>query len=874
MKLKLIVIGTGRDGTLSLAADMKRLFEVSGLDWESRHEYGSRRLYNLYADLQESGNQDRIADIRRIFEDCEFECVVGNGYAFTLSYVLDLLSETVRVVHLKRKDRAACIRSFVVDSELFPAAYGYYSPLTDYPFEVRRTAAFHLGEMGREAWDALAIEEKFGWYYDATHAQLDRILPSFRHSMTVYTEDLNRAETLHQLGVFAGLDLSLEQTPLPRHLNSYVYADVYRVPSALRAKAQWLFREFDCASSARDDLYPIRYFVERFITWVGYLLSGEVKEIGEGYALPAEQVHSLIDTGAEYLVRTVPILHDLHSKALASYPGGENSKVDQVTGIAHNLIKNIPAIHDFRLRQALAEPEYATGYFLIRTPGSALRDKALWLFGDARFGQLIRDDAQFLEFFLAKCSTWLNYRITGQVAAVCAGDIKPDQENRELSERLLQIMAKELHTFLSLNAKAFGAKQDELSPCAQEVARSMALDAILSLAPVSSRDKLLWIFRGFDFARCAKEATYPLEFHCFRVMEWLRHLHDGTWQAITPQAELVVGDLSESVLQIMSVLARYLSQASGMLSDSNAGASAQVHEDVHALVQSLFATLAPAGQAERVSWYFRGINLRKCGELVHYPLEFCCIRTVEWLEHLRQGTWRDVAPQAAMENVDLDHQAGDALHILARAIKQVAGIMAPASGSFGSGRDPVLEVVMDMLAASNRVPDLDPTAIPGNPLATLAGALVRALGLRDFDPVRALQSPAAGASYFLSRLPGLEGFDPTQVQQSSAAGASYFLSRMPGLEEFDPAQAQESPASGATYFLSRMPGLEEFDPAQVQQSPAVGASYFLAKLPGLEEFDPIRAQQSTCYVLAFAVRRWFGRIRSRLGAALCRRGQS
>jgi hypothetical protein len=38
-------------------------------------------------------------------------------------------------------------------------------------------AAFHLDELTREAWDRLPLAEKFGWYYDKTHALIERGRP-------------------------------------------------------------------------------------------------------------------------------------------------------------------------------------------------------------------------------------------------------------------------------------------------------------------------------------------------------------------------------------------------------------------------------------------------------------------------------------------------------------------------------------------------------------------------------------------------------------------------------------------------------------------------------------------------------------------------
>ena len=96
--------------------------------------------------------------------DCPYDSIVGNGYAAILPLFAEHYGRDLKVVHLYRDDREACIESLITNCELFPTAYRYYSSSPE--AEVKRMAAFHFGDMSRAVWDRLPLREKFGWYYD------------------------------------------------------------------------------------------------------------------------------------------------------------------------------------------------------------------------------------------------------------------------------------------------------------------------------------------------------------------------------------------------------------------------------------------------------------------------------------------------------------------------------------------------------------------------------------------------------------------------------------------------------------------------------------------------------------------------------------
>ena len=298
--LQLVAVGTGRDGTVSLNHFLNQLFQSEGKGRRSHHEYASRDCYNAFAQFA-SGDAQALEPVRRLLAECPFDAIVGNGQAFVLPYLRDALDRNVRFIHLQRRDRTACIESFLKLARYFPFAFANYSTRTDVEFLVQRTAAFHLGEMSRAEWDRLPLSEKFAWYYDKTHGLLAQIASSFTHSMHVYTEDLNSQETLRSIAEFVGI--RGQESFTPPHKNSLTYGDISRIEPFFIDKAQWLYANFDFNEGVREETHAIDYFCERFVSWKSYQLSSEDKrELGK-YMQTPEGIVDDTDKAIEVLER-------------------------------------------------------------------------------------------------------------------------------------------------------------------------------------------------------------------------------------------------------------------------------------------------------------------------------------------------------------------------------------------------------------------------------------------------------------------------------------------------------------------------------------------------------------------------------------------
>ncbi len=261
---RIICVGTGRDGTLSVTQMIQDIFDRTEGRYgrHTFHEYGARELYNAFAGYKETGEEKFVEEIRRIIRECPFDCIVGNGYAAVLPFFREQWGPDTRLIHLRRRDRDACIASYAKNAELFPEANGYYATVEG--ARVKRMAAFHFGEMNREEWERIPIAAKFAWYYDKTHALIDQHKALFGSAIEIATEDLSAEPTRRAIArLVTGAD---SVVPPASHVHSYTF-DIASFPEDIRGKAMWLIGQTDWDRLVGDDAYAVIYFLRKFIEW-------------------------------------------------------------------------------------------------------------------------------------------------------------------------------------------------------------------------------------------------------------------------------------------------------------------------------------------------------------------------------------------------------------------------------------------------------------------------------------------------------------------------------------------------------------------------------------------------------------------------------
>ena len=141
MKLEVIICGTGRDGTLSVAEMVREAFRINSINKTVCHEYEAGKFHDLFCELREKKCDNALKKIKNLISDCPYEVIVGNGYAAILEMFADQYPN-VRLIHLMRRDKQEFIKSFSKMARLNPDTNVYYSCANG---GARRVAAFHVG---------------------------------------------------------------------------------------------------------------------------------------------------------------------------------------------------------------------------------------------------------------------------------------------------------------------------------------------------------------------------------------------------------------------------------------------------------------------------------------------------------------------------------------------------------------------------------------------------------------------------------------------------------------------------------------------------------------------------------------------------------
>jgi hypothetical protein len=287
-RLKVICVGTGRDGTSSLAQMFTELFHRAGVAYQAENEYKSREIFQNFCDYRESGNPQYLDTLRNLIADCPYDCIVCNAAAPILPMLVAHVGKGLKLVHLRRADRTRCIASLKENSELFPSSYKYYSQSPEARF--KRMAAFHFNEMTAEAWGQLSAEEKFSWYYDKTHELVNSFKHLFSETLDVTTESMNNEVTRRAL---ARLILGTETVFAPPVFTNPHFLQVGTLSPEKAELAQWMLQYINLLELGNNPTYLLEYGVERVLRFLRGATQAEVEGTN---GLDAQHRNELIDS--------------------------------------------------------------------------------------------------------------------------------------------------------------------------------------------------------------------------------------------------------------------------------------------------------------------------------------------------------------------------------------------------------------------------------------------------------------------------------------------------------------------------------------------------------------------------------------------------
>ena len=256
-RLAVLCVGTGRDGTMSLNAMIQNSFAREGRGRHSEHEWAAVDFYMNFCAFRETGEAAQLDAVRARLRACPVDALVGNGYAPILPQIAEVAGRGLILIHLKRRDRDAFVRSFIENIKLFPQNHKYYSD--DPSAQGKRIAAFHFGESTEEEWNAWPLEQRVCWYYDKTHELINTYSDLFDTTIYLETERLNEKESRSALAQA----LNLEIVPETAHINRHIAVE--GLSDEDRLWVHHYLMAIDPNRLARDDAYGIEHFFDVYM---------------------------------------------------------------------------------------------------------------------------------------------------------------------------------------------------------------------------------------------------------------------------------------------------------------------------------------------------------------------------------------------------------------------------------------------------------------------------------------------------------------------------------------------------------------------------------------------------------------------------------
>lgn len=297
MGLKLLGVGTGRDGTFSLCKLLESVYRTNDAHLPAvHHESDNRSLYNH---LCQSLSDQRDAPIRAILQDWDHDIEVGNGFQFYLPLIHEIFGSELKIIRLRR-NREACIQSLARRPLINPQNWGGY--LNEMPetrseildFVCYRPTAVSCGELSEKEWKNFSLIDKLGWYYDKSHALLDEHLNLFREVLEVKTEDLSSSRVLDQIVRF--VDPNFDKRPQAVHVHQAINMDYSEMSQIERQRLELFFAKLDMRQAARSELYPIQHFLNTILSSVG-----QSKEADQQIYLLLKALRTHLDQNIQYL---------------------------------------------------------------------------------------------------------------------------------------------------------------------------------------------------------------------------------------------------------------------------------------------------------------------------------------------------------------------------------------------------------------------------------------------------------------------------------------------------------------------------------------------------------------------------------------------
>ncbi len=248
----ILCVGTGRDGTNSLALLIQNIFTENHHNGTAIHELHHKEIYNAF---HTSIDQESFTKaIERFISTWRLgDAIIGNGYAPAIDIIADVFKGHIKLVHLIR-EKNVWMESFKKNIETYPHSHGNYAACED-P-QIFRMAAFHFGECTKQEWEVWNLNQKLSWYYDKTHTLVTAIGKSVP-CLEIRTEELSKPETGRKLAAFIDKSWTYAGLPVRANVSMLDYAQFSAEDQKVLGR---VYSTFDYLQAAHNPIYGERFF--------------------------------------------------------------------------------------------------------------------------------------------------------------------------------------------------------------------------------------------------------------------------------------------------------------------------------------------------------------------------------------------------------------------------------------------------------------------------------------------------------------------------------------------------------------------------------------------------------------------------------------
>jgi len=258
MKDKIIIgIGKGRDGTVSLSSNIKKIFNLNKCKYRVHHEDHVKEIYNnlnlYYEDKNKLLRKNNITlnkfKIGNIY--------VGNGYILILDILKKKFGNKLKVINIYR-NRKDWLRSFKKNINFYPTKHGNYSNISN-P-EIFRMAAFHFHEVSKKNWNNWSLKKKLNWYFDKNNFLLKKLKLSESNKFSLSNKQLTKKNYIKKMTKFLNPKWKIPENILRVNISKLDYKILGNFEKKIVGT---FYKNFDYLEAAKNPTYGFEFFLEK-----------------------------------------------------------------------------------------------------------------------------------------------------------------------------------------------------------------------------------------------------------------------------------------------------------------------------------------------------------------------------------------------------------------------------------------------------------------------------------------------------------------------------------------------------------------------------------------------------------------------------------